>query len=122
MFFKYSSNNLYDCVGYSKVRDVYLSQKKVNGDFILDGQQEPIMSYSIKADGIKRYFVLSTFLGYIPTNKINSFKDLFILKNYLNDEIEWITPYNEEDLDNKSIKNEEVKRLSRSLGKHWKNK
>lgn len=118
MLLKYSSNNLYDCVGYSKVRDVYLSQKKVNGDFMLDGQQEPIMNYSIKNDGLKRYFVLSTFLGYIPTNKINSFKDLFCLKKYLNDEIEWITPYNEEDLDNKI----EVKRLSRSLGKHWKNK
>ena len=115
--FKYGINNLYDCVGYSKDREGYLPAKKVGGYFMLDGERIPIINYPVKVDGLRRYFVLSTFLGYIPTDRINSFKDLFVFDNYLNEEIEWITPYYEETTNNK----DEVKRLSKILGKHWKN-
>lgn len=113
--FKYGINNLYDCVGYSKDREGYLPAKKVEGYFTVDGERIPIMNFPIKTDGLERYLILSTFLGYIPTNRIQSFKDLFVFKNYLNEEIEWITPCDEE------VNKEEVKRLSRTLGKHWKN-
>jgi hypothetical protein len=61
---------------------------------------------------------LKTKFGYIPIDNITSYKDLFDLSKYCQDETEWCFLYDEERTSEKS--KEQVKKLSLTLGKHWK--
>ena len=117
--FTFSEEDLYDRIGYKEP----INKNKVNMTTSsmftnVDGQKIPTLYYPIDKNGLRRNLVLKTLFGYIPVDKISSYKDLFIFSNYLNDETEWEIPY--EDFNEE--KKEKVRKLAIDLGKHWKNK
>ncbi len=117
--FHYTERDLFDRCGS---RIVFYDGKiaESTGKFIeVGGEKIPLMKlhYSEEAK-FTRYLCLKTYRGYIPIERIASFKDIFYKKNYLQDATEWAFPYHEQ------LANEEdkakVKQLSLALGRHWK--
>ena len=116
--FSYNVDDLYDRCGVSKVQ-TDIKKPTFNGNYTeIDGETLPIINYNFQSDSIfSRNVCLKTFLGYIPIQNIDSFKDIFNRHKYCKDETEWSLPYQEE-IATKEDK-EQVKRLSKTLGNHW---
>ena len=114
---KYNEKNLFDRVGYEEEKATHGISEFTDKYYTMsDGTKLPVMTHKVKPnDGLSRHLVLKTFFGYIPIENINTIADIFF-GEYLKDETVWMKPYNEKF----SYHNEEVKRLSLVLGKHWK--
>lgn len=65
------------------------------------------------------YLTLKTFLGYLPIENIESYKDIFF-GDYFGERVDAIYPYRSLFADAES--RNKVKTLSIRLGKHWKEK
>ncbi len=118
--FDYSENNLFDRCGAIDVPYDPNKKPEFTGKYVvIDGQEIPIINFKFQS-GVRftRYICLRTFLGYIPINRVNKFKDIFDKTKYLTDETEWLVRYSSKNATNEE-KNQ-VKQLSLSLGRHWK--
>lgn len=121
MFEYYNEKNLYDRCGAIDVPIDFNYEVKFLGFTEIDGEKIPVMS-SMFQSGVKftRAICLKTKYGYIPINNVNSYKDLFDLSKYCQDETEWSFQYDEKQASQEDKEN--VKKLSLTLGKHWKTK
>ena len=117
--FHYTERDLFDRCG---VRTVFYDGKiaESTGKFAYVGGEEiPLIKVHPSEEAkFTRYLCLRTYRGYIPVERIESFKDIFHKRNYLQDATEWILPYHEQfaNDDDKA----KVKQLSLALGRHWK--
>lgn len=83
---------------------------------------EDNLYYLINYRGLEKNEVnltLKTFLGYIPIENIESYKDIFF-GDYFGERVDLIQPYKSL-FANKETTNK-IKTLSLKLGKHWKEK
>ena len=119
---KFSEKNLYNRCG---VIDVPMDNNKktvFNGKFQnICGTKLPIINFNFQSGvKFKRSICLRTMFGYIPIENINEFKDIFNISKYCKDETEWSILY--DDKTASPHEKEQVKKLSLTLGKHWKYK
>jgi len=116
--FKYSERNLYDRCGAIDVPIDHSKKPFLKGKFIeVAGEKIPVVCFQ---PGVKftRSICLKTMFGYIPIDNITQFEDIFKLSKYCKDEIEWCFKYEEKMAS--ELDKEKVKKLSLTLGKHWK--
>ena len=120
--FDYNENNIYDRCGAIDVPYNPNLKPESTGKFVIVcGEKIPIINYHFQPGAkFSRHLCLQTFLGYIPIESIETIRDIFDRSKYLQDETEWIHPYKEEYAS--ELEKAEVRKLSLSLGKHWKGK
>lgn len=120
--FDYNENNVYDRCGAIDVPHYPNLNPEFTGKFAtVCDEKIPIINYHFQS-GVKfsRYLCLQTFLGFIPIERIETIRDIFVRSKYLQDDTEWIFPYKEKYAN--ELEKAEVRKLSLSLGKHWKGK
>ena len=116
--FEFDETDLFHRCGYSKDR-ITDDKTLFTGRYytLSDGTTIPVMHYPLISGCLTKHLVLKTQFGFIPIENINKFSDIFNINKYLDDETEWIMPYLYKQTD---IYEEKVNKLSKILGKHWK--
>lgn len=118
--FRYTENDLYDRCGAMEVIHDRKKPAEFTGKFVeIGGEKIPVIRHQpYYGVNFTRYLCLRTYLGYIPVESIECFRDIFNRENYLHDELEWIKPYDAKVASD--YEKNKVKQLSKALGKHWK--